>query len=163
MMMLTETCRAVAAHPAPWALIAALVLAAVYGVIHLRYCPFVRGTARVSRTEALARLASPWIAGPAYALIMIGGIALMLAGLVLIANAAEPVAAFLTLARGIAVVQGAPVWLRLREAYDRVIAAEAEGAEAVAFARSRLVNLHLAGIATVLAIAGMLALALTVF
>lgn len=163
MNRLIEVCRTVADHPVSWVVIGALVAVALYGVLHMRYCPHVRGTATVSDGEAAARLASPWIAGPGYALVLLAGIALMLTAFGMIAMGTRPVVSFVTLSLGIAVVQGAPVWLRLREAYDRVVAAGAEGPEAVAFARERLVGMHYAGIATVLAVAAMLALALLVF
>ncbi|MEL6266687.1 MAG: hypothetical protein AAFR52_13740, partial [Pseudomonadota bacterium] len=123
----------------------------------------IRGTAQVDPHDAASRVGQPVVAGIGYFLVMLAGIAAIMVALSMMAQGMTPVAAFAVLAAGIVVVQIAPVILRLRESYDRVIAAQLQGPEAVAFARERLRNLHTAGILLCVGIALLLALGLLAF
>lgn len=163
MNMLVETLSTVGTHPAAWACVALVAALAAHAAWVGARCPYVRGTVTAGREEALARTQSPYIAGPGYALVILAGIALMVTGLAMMARAVEPVLAFAILAAGIVVVQVAPARLRLSEGYDRVIAAELQGPDAVAFARERLRDLHKAHVAMTGAIAVLLAAGLVAF
>ncbi|MEM9781259.1 MAG: hypothetical protein AAF899_02180 [Pseudomonadota bacterium] len=163
MNMLIETLGMVGSHWTAWIPVVLITLAACYGVVHIRICPHINGTADVAPKEAASRLNQPYVAGPSFFIVMALGISAMLVGLVMTAKAELPVAAFLILASGIVIVQVAPIILRLREAYDRVMAAHLEGTEAVQLATERLRDLHLGGIAMSLGIAAMMAVGLLAF
>ncbi|MEM6972571.1 MAG: hypothetical protein AAF577_07175 [Pseudomonadota bacterium] len=163
MNMLIETLGMVSTTWVAWIPVVLITLAALYGMIHIRLCPHIRGTAAVEPHEAAARLHQPFVAGTTFFLVMALGIAAMLVGLSMTADAKSPVTAFLILAAGIIIVQVAPIMLRLREAYDRVMAAHLEGEEAVQLATERLRDLHLGGIAMSLGIAALLSVGLLVF
>ncbi|MEO1773543.1 MAG: hypothetical protein AAFS07_01190 [Pseudomonadota bacterium] len=162
MNMLLETLNTVGSHPVPWIVVAFVILGALAVMRKRATCPHLRGTATVSYEEAKARLDQPFVAGAGYAFTIVIGIAAMVTGLAMIANSIAPVAAFVVLSAGIVTVQIAPHFLRLREGYDRVIAARAEGPDALAFARERVEDTYTGLIAMSVGIAVVLSLGLLV-
>ncbi|MEM7496449.1 MAG: hypothetical protein AAF371_00490 [Pseudomonadota bacterium] len=163
MNMLIETLSKVSSHPIAWLCVAAVASMALLSVVHFAMCPFVKGRYDPDEKRALRHLDRPVIAGPRYFLVMTSGILSMIAGLWMIATETHPLIAFFIVAAGICIVQIAPLRLRLHEAYDRVVAADRESAEAGEVARARLKGLHYVNIAMSTAIAMLLALALLTF
>lgn len=160
MNMLLETLASVGSHPVPWICVLIVALGALVAARKCQVCEHLDGSAEVDLADAQARLDRPFVAGPAYALSIILGIIAMLTGLALIAASIAPVTAFVVLTVGIVTVQIAPIMLRLSENYDRVIAAQAEGMDAVEFARERLRSSYSALIAMSLAISLIMAIGL---
>ncbi|MEM6487655.1 MAG: hypothetical protein AAF677_05180 [Pseudomonadota bacterium] len=163
MTMLAENLGLVSGHWIAWLAVGLVALMGVYGIWHAHNCPYVQGKADVDPTDAAVRLDRPFVAGPGYAAVLMAGIAMMMAGLYLMGTANAPLSAFLVLVIGIVTVQLAPVFLRLTEGYDRVIAASAEGEDASSFARERLYDLHIGGVAMAFGISALLALVLLAF
>ncbi|MEO0822732.1 MAG: hypothetical protein AAF074_20175 [Pseudomonadota bacterium] len=163
MNMLIETLGMVSSSPLSWGGVGAMLLFAAYSLVVWYRCPHIAGTASVNLADAQSRLDKPFAAGPRYFFMMVLGIASMLTGLAMIANDFLPVKGFLIVVAGVFVVQITPLRLRLRESYDRVIAAECEGPEAVEVARDRLRDVHLSNIVVNLFIAIALASALLIF
>lgn len=143
MNMLLDTLDQVGAHPATWGVIAALGLFASVSLYGWLVCPYSARRATISREAAREALSKPFIVGPRYVIAMIAGIAAMLTGLWMIAQAINPPLAFALVVAGLFVVQTEPARLRLREAVNRTIAAELAGAEAQLSAQERLRYSHL--------------------
>lgn len=160
MNMLLETLANVGSHPVPWICVLIVALGAVLAARKCHTCQHLSGTAEVDYKDAKARLDQPFVAGAGYALVIVVGIVAMLISLAMIASSIAPVTAFVVLTAGVVTVQIAPIVLRMREGYDRVIAAEAQGPDAVAFARERLRDIYSALIAMSLGIAAIMALGL---
>lgn len=142
MNALIETFAMVSEDPVTWLGVAAMVALGLGAAIHAYRCPYLRCTAEVSREDAIRRLDNPLMAGPRFLIVMLAGIAAILAGLGLVANGVYPANAFLLIVAGVYLVQTEPIRLSIRESTDRVIAAEAAGPEAAAAERERLRSGH---------------------
>lgn len=143
MKMLVDTLDHASGEPLVWGavgLIAAHGLVAAYRWIR---CPYLCGTARISREEAEAKLNHPFLAGPRFFVTMLVGIAALVVGLVMIDAGRAPAYALLMIIAGVFVVQTEPARLRISEAVARVIASEAAGPEQVMIAHKRLRDSHL--------------------
>jgi len=160
---LIETFGMVSRDPVTWIGVAAMVMLGLGAAYRWRSCPHICGTAEISREDAIARLQNPLMAGPRYFLTMLAGIVAILTGLGLIAQEISPPKAFLLLLAGVYLVQTEPIRLRIRESTDRLIAAEAEGPEAVEIARERLRSDHLFHVFMNLALAGLVSAGLLAF
>lgn len=163
MNMLIETLGMVSRDPLAWAGVGLMLLLGLVSAWQWVACPHLCGRAVVDPTEARTRIDRPFVAGPGFFLAMLAGIAAILTGLGLISAAVQPVNAFLLVLVGVYIVQTTPIRLRIREAVDRVIVAETEGADAVAIARDRLRSGHLYLVAMNLILAGTVSAGLLAF
>ncbi|MEL6766402.1 MAG: hypothetical protein AAFP17_04425 [Pseudomonadota bacterium] len=163
MNMMIETLAEVSGNPIAWLSVAAVACIALLSVGHFFMCPYVKGTYDPNDSRTIRHFDKPIIAGPRYFFTMVAGIFAMVSGLAMISAGTQPVIAFMIVVAGICVVQIAPLRLRLREAADRVVAADRETPEAGAEARWRLKGVHLTNIATSIVIALLLAIALLSF
>lgn len=143
MKMLVETLDRASGDPLVWGAIGLIVLHGLVAAYKWFRCPYLCGTARISREEAQAKLRNPFLAGPRFFLTMLGGIAALVGGLVLIEAGREPGHALLLIMAGVFVVQIEPARLRLSEAVARVIACEAANPEQALIAHKRLRDSHL--------------------
>lgn len=142
MKMLFGQLAAVSDSPIAWGLLALLAGFALVSLWNWYRCPYLCRSRAISQEDARAALERPFAAGPGFLLIMLAGIGATLGGLTLIAEGIRPALAFVLLLAGVFVMQTAPARLALSESTLRVIAAEPEGPEAQAAARSRLASSH---------------------
>lgn len=163
MNMLVETLGRASEHPLVWVAIMLIALNGLVAAYRWHSCPYLCGRAHVTQEVAQARLMQPFMAGPAFFVVMLGGIAAILAGLGLIDRAIEPVYGLLLVIAGVFVVQVEPARMKLRESLDRVVAAGHLGPEAIATARTRLRAGHLWLVSLNFVLAGAMTLGLVAF
>ena len=141
-MLLAELGR-LAADPLAWGAIAALAGFTAHALWHWRVCPLVNARAQIDHAQAAAAIARPFVDGPRYLLLMLGGIAATVTGLGFIAEGIYPTLAFYLLLAGLFVIQTEPARREIREAELRVVASEFETEEARETTLSRLRSAHL--------------------
>jgi len=143
MKMLVDTLDQASGEPLVWGAIALIAVHGIVAAVHWKSCPYLCGTARISREDAEARLKNPFLAGPRFFLMMLAGIAALVTGLLMIDHAIAPAFALMLVIAGVFVVQIEPARLRVSEAVARVIASEAAGPEQAMIAHKRLRDSHL--------------------
>jgi hypothetical protein len=141
--MLVETLRAVGENPYSWAIVGLIAAATLFSLYQFRTCPYLHRTRAIPPEESAASLDRPFIAGPRFVVVMLAGIAAILAGLTMLSHEANPPLALLLIVLGVFAVQIEPALLQIREAVKRVIAAQFQGPEAIAAAEDRLRNAHI--------------------
>ncbi|MCL5775523.1 hypothetical protein M1105_00750 [Limibaculum sp. FT325] len=143
MKMLVDTLDQASNDPLVWGAVGLIALHGIGATVKWLRCPYLCRTAQITRDEAEARLRNPFIAGPRFFVVMLMGIAALVAGLVLIDAGRIPNYALLLVIAGVFVVQIEPARLRVSEAVARVVASEAATPEQMTIAHKRLRDSHL--------------------
>ena len=138
MNMLIEELQGLAADPRSWAIVALMALVAGISIARLWYCPYIAGTYQATDEEVGRASSKGFKVGPRFGLAMIGGAALTLTGLLMIASGIKPTIALGLMVVGIVIIQTEPYRLQIRE-QKRVVVASRDAPEAVLEgARTRL-------------------------
>lgn len=143
MKMLIDSLQQVSADPYSWGVVALLGGAAGFNVYHWLRCPYLCHSQVISPEESRESLDRPFVAGPRFVIVMLAGIASILAGIAMVSRGMNPPLALLLIAGGVFAVQTEPGLLRIQEAARRVVAAQLEGAGAISSAEDRLRQAHL--------------------
>jgi len=143
MNMLVDTLHAAGDNPYSWAIVGLIAAATLFSLYQFYTCPYLCRTRQISDEESAASLDRPFAAGPRFAVVMLAGIAAILAGLTMLSREANPPLALLLIVLGVFAVQIEPALLQIQEAVKRVAAAHAQGPEAIAAAEDRLRNAHI--------------------
>lgn len=138
MNMLVEELQLLANDPKAWIVVLVLAGFALHSVIGAIMCPYVKGTATFTPEDIREAQGHEFNPGVRFALMMIGGIVLMLAGLFMIAGGIKPALALALLVTGIVVTQTEPMRLQIREQKFGVVAAQGARADVLATAQDRL-------------------------
>ena len=135
MNMLIEELQLLSANPWSWVVVGLMGLFTAYSVMLLMACPYAHGKAEIGDSDVHRAKSEDFNAGGRFALLMIGGVLLTLAGLFMIAKGISPALALAALVVGIVLIQTEPAQLLIREAKRNVIACrdasegEREGAQ----------------------------------
>ena len=143
MTALIETLQQASTNPNAWAVVGLIAIVTAVSIYKWRTCPYLCHTKDISQEQAVAQVDEPFVAGPRFVIVMLAGIAAMIAGLTLIHWQVYPALALLMIALGVFLVQTEPALLRIRESTERLIAAQAQGPEHVSAAEERLRYAHL--------------------
>ena len=154
MNMLISELQALAADPWSWAVVALMAAFAIQSVGVLMMCPYVHGRAEITDAEVAAARDDGINPGPRFAMLMLAGVALVLAGLFMIAGGTAPKIALAALVVGIVLIQTEPARLLIRHHKTRVIAHRDAAPEVREGERDRLRSSHfqLAGTNVVIAL-----------
>lgn len=142
MNMLIDELRMLSDDPKSWIVVALLAIFAIHAVAGLLLCPYANGSAKFTEAEVAEARAHRFNPGIRFAVMMLGGVALTLAGLFMIANGIRPTIALVLLIAGILLIQTEPSRLELRELKSAVIAATGKSEPVLASARARLRGSH---------------------
>jgi hypothetical protein len=115
MNMLLEEITMLAADPRAWIAVGLMVLVAGHSIGLLFLCPYSRGRATITDEEVIAAQGQDFFVGSRFGLMMIGGIALTVGGLFMIASGTKPALALIAMVAGLVITQTEPVRLRIRE------------------------------------------------
>lgn len=138
MNMLIEELQGLAADPRSWAIVALMALVAGISVIRLWQCPHIAGTYQATDEEVSRAGKKGFKIGIRFGVAMIGGSALTLTGLLMIASGIRPTIALGLMVVGIVIIQTEPYRLQIRE-QTRLLIASRDAAEAIIQgARTRL-------------------------
>lgn len=143
MTALIETLQRASANPYAWVIVGLIALVAAISVYKWRTCPYLCGTIDIGQDESQARVDRPFVAGPRFVIVMLTGIAAMVVGLTLVSREVNPLLALLLIVVGVFAVQTEPAMLRIREATERLVAAQIQGPDQVAAAAERLRYAHI--------------------
>ncbi|MEM0923164.1 MAG: hypothetical protein AAGI13_08970 [Pseudomonadota bacterium] len=143
MNMLAETLAGISSSPYAWCAVAVLAAISIYSVVAWRICPVLNNADDISIEEAEKALNRPVTAGPRFLLMMLAGIAALIAGLYMVYRAADPGIAFVLVVTGLVVTQTEPARLMLRETTNRVVAARTSDEMVQQAAMHRLATNHL--------------------
>lgn len=138
MTRLVDALHEAAVNPWSWAVVVLIAVATLVGLYQFRTCSHLHGTRTFSPEESQASLDRPFAAGPRFVVVMLAGIAAILAGLWMILREVNPPVALLTIVVGVFAVQIEPVLLQIQECAKRIVAAQNQGPEAIAAAEDRL-------------------------
>ena len=142
MNMLIEELQQLSANPWSWGVVALMAVFTAYSVTLLMACPYSHNRAQISDSEVDSAKAHSFSPGGRFILLMLGGVALTLAGLFMIAHGISPALALAALVVGIVLVQTEPAQLMIRECKIGVIACRDADTEAKAAAQDRLRDSH---------------------
>jgi hypothetical protein len=142
MKMLVDTLHAAGDNPYSWAIVGLIGTVAAANIYKYRTCPYLCRTKTITPEESAAAIVRPFAAGPRFILVMLAGIGAILAGLTMLSSEANPPLALLLIVLGVFAVQSEPALLRVQDAVDHVVAAQSQGAEAIAAAEERLRYAH---------------------
>ena len=148
MNMLIETLQRASANPWSWGVVALIGAVAMFYLYQWRTCPYLCHRRQITPEESAVQLDQPFVAGPRFVVVMLAGIASVLAGLAMVSYEANPPLALLLIVLGVFAVKTEPALLQLRESVNRVVAAQLQGPEAVSAAEERLNSAHLWMVAT---------------
>ena len=143
MKMLVDTLHAAGDNPYSWAIVGLMGVASAVSLHKYRTCPYLRHTKTITPEESAASIIRPFAAGPRFVVVMLAGIGAILSGLAMLSAEANPPLALLLIVAGVFAVQIEPALLRVQEAVARVVAAQPQGAEAIAAAEDRLRSAHM--------------------
>lgn len=163
MKMLVETLGAIGNSPYAWAIVGLIAAAALFSLYQYYTCPYLCHRRDISAAESAESLDRPFVAGARFVVVMLAGIAAILAGLTMISREVNPPLALLLIVAGVFAVQIEPAILRIQEAVNRVVAAHAQGPDAISAAEERLRTAHLWLVMTSFAILIAVVLALLAF
>lgn len=142
MNMLIEEIQLLASDPKAWIVVLVLAGFAIHSGVSAVMCPYVKGTATFTEADIREARAYQFNAGWRFAVMMISGIVLMLAGLFMIAGGIKPALALALLVTGIVLTQTEPLRLQIREQKFSVVAAQGAQADVLATAQDRLQSNH---------------------
>ncbi|MFK7945540.1 MAG: hypothetical protein AB8B85_21890 [Paracoccaceae bacterium] len=142
MNMLIEELSLLGQDPKSWIVVAVLAVFALHSAVGVFMCPYVKGTLTFTQQEVETARAHQFRASWRFALLMLGGIVLMLAGLFMIANGVKPSLALALLVTGIVLTQTEPLRLQLREQKFVVIAAQGGSEGSIISAQDRMASNH---------------------
>ena len=142
MNMLIEELQLLGSDWKAWVVVGVLAMFAAHSIIGMFVCPHVLGKAEYTEEEIRDARAHQFHAGWRFALLMLGGVGLTLAGLFMIASGIKPALALALLVTGIVLTQTEPRRLVLREQQFAVAAAQGQSEGAVLAARDRLKSNH---------------------
>ncbi|MEM7743751.1 MAG: hypothetical protein AAF409_08580 [Pseudomonadota bacterium] len=142
MNMLLSELQVLAYNPWAWAVVGVLALFSTHAVIQLLACPYARGTATISDTDMSQAQNSKAHPGARFGLTMLGGAALTVTGLFMIAKGISPAIALAAVVGGIVLIQTEPARLSIRQQTYAVISHRDATDEARENARERLRGSH---------------------
>ena len=142
MNMLIEELARLSGDWKAWALVGVLALMAIHKLVLLFMCPVVHGTADFTAEEVAEAKAHRFNPSVWFALAMLGGVAITIAGLFMIANGIHPAIALALLVAGVVVIQSEPARFLVREQRISVIAASDGPADILEGERDRLKGAH---------------------
>lgn len=142
MNMLVMTLQTLGQNPFAWGAVGVLAVIALISLWRYRTCDQLCEDPAGDREQARAYLNRRVAEGPRYFLLMIAGIAAMIAGLALIAGDVRPAIGFFVLVAGALIVQTEPLRQRIRTAAARVIAAGGGDADRRGVAQASLRDSH---------------------
>ena len=142
MNMLVEELQLLGSDWKAWVVVGVLAVFAAHSIISMFMCPHVLGKAAYSEDEIRQAREHRFHAGWRFALMMMGGVGLTLAGLFMIASGIKPALALALLVTGIVLTQTEPRRLVLREQQYAVAAAQGHSESTVLAARDRLKSNH---------------------
>jgi hypothetical protein len=138
MNSLISTLHEAGTNPYAWTIVGLIAVFVLFSVYKWRTCPYLRRTSEISLDESQRQLDRAFSAGPRFVIVMLAGIAAILAGLTLFSRQIDPLLALLLIAAGVFAVHLEPALLRIQEAALRVVSAQCQGPDAIAVAEERL-------------------------
>ncbi len=122
MKMLIEELQSLAADPRSWVVVALMAVLAGISFFRLWRCPHVAGTYQPTDAEVETARNSGFGIGWRFAFMMLGGAAVTLIGLFMIAGGIRPTIALALVVAGIVAIQTEPYRLQIREQTRLVVA-----------------------------------------
>ena len=142
MNMLIEELQMLSANPWSWVVVGLMALFTAYSITLLFACPYSHNRAEISDADVVAAKDHSFKPGGRFILLMLGGVALTLAGLFMIAKGISPALALAALVIGIVLIQTEPAQLMIRECKNTVVACRDLGDEQRIAAQDRLRASH---------------------
>lgn len=138
MNMLIEELGRLSSNPFAWTIIGLLALAVLYSVVEIMRCPLLREDETATADEvADAKLLRRYV-GPRFAIVMLAGAIITVAGLMMITYGVKPALALAAVVAGVCIIQTEPHRLRIREARRQVVASQDMGTDRRQDARTHL-------------------------
>lgn len=149
---------ALCADPRAWAIVALAAGKALYSLVCFLRCPVLNARSVIDAQAAREATNARHVHNPRFLALMLTGIVLSLAGLYLLPSPALGPAALAAMALGAFLMLVGPSRLTIDDTTLRVVAARAEGGEALAFAMDRLRSAHVERLTLEFGFAALLAL-----
>ncbi|MEM7056946.1 MAG: hypothetical protein AAF557_05110 [Pseudomonadota bacterium] len=138
MNMLVEELQNLAADWRSWLVVGVMAVLALFSAVQSVRCPWLTGKINPTDEEiADAKIIQRFIS-PRFAVVMLAGFGLTLAGLMMITHGVKPTLALAAMVVGLVIIQTEPARLRIREARRIVLAATDRSEDTKAGARGRL-------------------------